>query len=115
MASYRDLVIFQKTYDLILWAYPVINQFPKIQRFVLGQQIENTFVDVLKKMIHANKERGEKRMEIIKGISVNIDELFILFRLSKDLKMISIRKYGIFAEKINEVAKLLGGWQKQLF
>lgn len=115
MASYHDLVIFQKTYDLILWSYPVINQFPKAQRFVLGQQIENTLVGILKKMIHANKERGERRMEIIKDISVNIDELFILFRLSKDLKMISIKRYGIVAEKINEVAKLLGGWQKQLF
>ena len=54
-------------------------------------------------------------MEIIKEISVNIDELFILFRLAKDLKMISIKRYGISAEKINEVARLLGGWQKQLF
>ena len=115
MASYNDLVIFQKTYDLILWSYPVINQFPKSQRFVLGQQIESTLVGILKKMIHANKERGEKRMEIIKEISINIDELFILFRLAKDLKMISIKRYGISAEKINEVARLLGGWQKQLF
>lgn len=115
MASYNDLVIFQKTYDLILWSYPVINQFPKTQRFVLGQQIESTLVIILKKMIHANKERGEKRMEIIKEISVNIDEIFILFRLAKDLRMISVKKYGISAEKINEVAKLLGGWQKQLF
>ncbi|MFZ3055073.1 MAG: diversity-generating retroelement protein Avd [Minisyncoccales bacterium] len=115
MASYNDLVIFQKAYDLILWSYPVINQFPKAQRFVLGQQIESTLVAILKKMIGANRERGEKRMEIIKEISVNIDELFILFRLAKDLKMISIKKYGISAEKINEVARLLGGWQKKLF
>jgi len=114
MASYNDLVIFQKTYDLILWSYPVINQFPKNQRFVLGQQIENILVEMLKKMIHANKERGEKRMDIIKEISINIDELFILFRLSKDLRMVSIKRYGISAEKINEVAKLLGGWQRQL-
>lgn len=114
MASYNDLVIFQKTYDLILWSYPVINQFPKNQRFVLGQQIENILVGTLKKMIHANKERGEKRMEIIKEISINIDELFILFRLSKDLRMMSIKRYGISAEKINEVAKLFGGWQRQL-
>lgn len=115
MASYNDLVIFQKTYDLILWSYPIINQFPKTQRFVLGQQIENTLVGILKKMVWANKERGEKRMEIIKEISVNIDELFILFRLAKDLKMLSIKKYGVSAERVNEVAKLLGGWQKQLF
>jgi len=115
MASYNDLVIFQKTYDLILWSYPVINQFPKSQRFVLGQQIESILVGILKKMIRANKERGEERMGIVKEISVDMDELFVLFRLVKDLRMMSIKKYGISAEKINEVARLLGGWQKKLF
>ena len=114
MASHNDLVLFQKTYDLILWAYPVINQFPKNQRFVLGQQIENTLVTILKKMVTANKERGEERGKIIKEISINLDELFMLFRLAKDLKMLSIKRYGISVEKINEVAKLLGGWQKKL-
>ena len=114
MASHNDLVLFQKTYDLILWAYPAINQFPKNQRFVLGQQMENTLVNILKKMVTANKERGEERAKIIKEISINLDELFMLFRLAKDLKMLSIKRYGISVEKINEVAKLLGGWQKKL-
>jgi len=31
-----DLIIYQKTYDLILWFFPIINKFPKKQRFVLG-------------------------------------------------------------------------------
>ncbi|MDD5016116.1 MAG: diversity-generating retroelement protein Avd [Atribacterota bacterium] len=115
MASHNDLVIFQKAYDLILWSYPVINQFPKIQRFVLGQQIENTLMGILKNMIRANKERGEERAAIIREISNSIDELFVLFRLAKDLRMVSVRRYGLTAEKINEVAKLLGGWQKKLF
>ena len=66
MASYNDLVIFQKTYDLILWSYPVINQFPKSQRFVLGQQIESTLVGILKKMIDANKEREKREWKSLK-------------------------------------------------
>ena len=45
-------------------------------------------------------------------ISVELDKLRILIRLSKDLKFISIRQYGFGAEKINEIGKMLGGWIK---
>jgi len=47
----QNLVIFQKVYDLILWMYPLINKFPKKQRFVLGQQLENTLLEILKGII----------------------------------------------------------------
>ena len=107
----QDLVIFQKVYDLILWLYPTVNKFPKSQRFVLGQQIENTVLEILKGIIQANQESN--RLPYFKQISVDLDKLRILIRLSKDLKFISIRQYQFGAEKINEIGKILGGWMKR--
>ena len=107
----QDLVIFQKVYDLILWLYPTVNKFPKSQRFVLGQQIENTVLEILKGIIQANQESN--RLPYFKQISVDLDKLRILIRLSKDLKFISIRQYQFGAEKINEIGKILGGWMKK--
>ncbi len=46
MLDYADLVIFQKSYDLTLRMYPVISRFPKNQRYVLGQRIENILVSM---------------------------------------------------------------------
>jgi len=40
----HELIIYQKHYDLMLYAFPVISRFPKNQRFVLGQQIQNCMV-----------------------------------------------------------------------
>ena len=107
----QDLVIFQKVYDLILWLYPTVNKFPKSQRFVLGQQIENTLLEILKGIIQTNQESN--RLPYFKQISVDLDKLRILIRLSKDLKFISIRQYQFGAEKINEIGKILGGWMKR--
>jgi len=108
---FQDLAIFEKTYELILWIYPTVNKFPKSQRFVLGQQIENTVLEILKGIIEANQERN--KVPYLKQISVNLDKLRILIRLSKDLKFISIRQYQFAAEKINEIGKMLGGWIKR--
>jgi four helix bundle protein len=107
----QDLIIFQKIYDLILWMYSLINKFPKSQRFVLGQQLENTLLDILKGIIQANQERN--KLEILKQVSVDLDKFRILYRLAKDLKFMSIRQYQFGAEKINEVGKILGGWTRQ--
>jgi len=50
----EQLTIFEKTYQLVLWLYPTIQKFPKSQRFVLGQQIENVSLDVLRGIIRAS-------------------------------------------------------------
>ena len=107
---FQNLAIFEKTYELILWLYPTVNKFPKSQRFVLGQQIENTILEILKGIIEANQERD--KLAYLKKISVELDKLRILVRLSKDLRFISIRQYSFAAEKINEIGKMLGGWMK---
>lgn len=34
------LILFQKSYDFLLWLYPLVNRLPKHHRVVLGKQIE---------------------------------------------------------------------------
>ena len=107
---YKNLSIFEKTYEFILWLYPTINKFPKSQRFVLGQQIENTVLEILKGIIQANQEKN--KLAYLKQISVDLDKLRILIRLSKDLKFINLKQYQFSADKVNEIGKMLGGWIK---
>ena len=102
-----DLIIYQKTYDFILWLHPVINKFPKSQRFVLGQRIENKTLDLLRSIILSNAERDKSGTLI--GASVELDELRILVRLAKDLHFVNIKQYGVAAEKTNEIGRLLSG------
>jgi len=107
---FQDLAIFEKTYELILWLYPTVNKFPKSQRFVLGQHIESTVLKILEEIIQANQEMN--KLLYLKQISVDLDKLRILIRLSKDLKFISVKQYQFAAEKVNEIGKMLGGWIK---
>jgi hypothetical protein len=105
-----ELKIFTKLYDLILWLYPMVNKFPKVQRFVLGQRIENSALELLRLMIKANTSRNKG--PILEEFSVELDQLRILIRLSKDLKFMSINQYAYASGLINEIGKMLGGWIK---
>ncbi|MDP3014860.1 MAG: diversity-generating retroelement protein Avd [bacterium] len=107
----QDLIIYQKTYDFMLRLHPVVNKFPKSQRFVLGQRIENKTLDLLHSMIVANAERDKSTM--LRMASVELDELRILIRLAKDLRFVNIKQYEIMAERMNEIGKLLYGWMNK--
>ncbi len=103
-----DLAIYQKTYDFMLWLHPVVNKFPKSQRFVLGQRIENKTIDLIHAFIVANAAR--EKHTLLAAASVNLDELRMLVRLAKDLRFMSVRQYGLAAERMNEIGRMLAGW-----
>ena len=103
-----DLIIYQKTYDFMLWLHPVVNKFPKGQRFILGQRVELKTLDLIHSMIVANAMRD--KFLILQQASIELDELRLLIRLSKDLHFINVKQYGVAAEKMNEIGRLLSGW-----
>ena len=107
----EQLKIYQRQYDLILYAFPIINKFPKSQKFVLGQQIQNSMIDIATMIIEANKTRH--RLPTLYRIDIELEKLRMLIRLAKDLRFLSVKQYGLVAEGISEVGRMLGGWIKQ--
>jgi len=105
-----ELTIYQKVYDLILYALPIINRFPKSQRFVLGQQIQNGMIDISAMIVQANKVKN--KLQKLYEIDVELEKLRLLIRLAKDLKFMPIHKYELHCQRMNEVGRLLGGWIK---
>jgi four helix bundle protein len=104
--------IFHKIYEFIIWIYPTINKFPKSQRFVLGQRMENVVLDILELLIEA--KLSKIRISFLQKSSVKLDKLRILMRLTKDLKFISVKEYEFGCKQIDEIGRMLGGWIKSL-
>jgi hypothetical protein len=49
----NDIHALTKTYDLLLWFIPVIEKFPKSQRFLFGAWIEELLLDIMELIIQA--------------------------------------------------------------
>jgi four helix bundle protein len=110
MSEMDKLVLYQKMYDLILYSFPIINRFPKSQKFVLGQQIQNCMLGISALIVHANKLKN-KRMKLYE-IDIELEKLRLLIRLSRDLGFMNTGKYGNHVQKIEEIGRLLGGMIK---
>lgn len=112
MSSLDNLILYQKFYDLILYSFPIIGRFPKNQRFTLGQQIENSMLDITKLIIQANKFGNKNRLQNLYCVDVELEKLKLLIRLANDLGFMSQQRYGVFCERFVEIGRILGGWIK---
>ena len=56
----EDLKILQKTFDMIEFAYPVLDQFPKSEKFALVADIKRCMDELLELLIEAQKKYYKK-------------------------------------------------------
>lgn len=108
MAS--NLTIYQKTYDFYLYIQAPLRQLPKHEKFVLGQQIRESLLAILRKIIITNKTRN--KLPMLFEIDTELEVLRTLIRMTRDLKYMPIKQYGMCAFYADEIGKMLGGWIK---
>lgn len=102
-----DFLIFQKIYDFAVMIFPIITKMPKHNRFVLGQQIEAQVLDIMDLANQVNALDVSERKKYFVKFSNLFDSTRVKLRLSKDLKLITIKQYLRISEKHNEIIKLI--------
>jgi four helix bundle protein len=110
MARYAHLLIFQKTYDLLVRIYSETHNFPREYKYDLGEKMKITSLEILDWVIVANSE--ENKIPYLKKVSQNVDKLRIYIRLCYSLNVISNKKYEVLSKFVDEIGKMTGGWLK---
>jgi hypothetical protein len=82
-------------YMFILWLVPTVEKFPRSQKFLLGDRIQSTALDVLERLIEATYTRA--RHPMLAAANLGIEKLRLLFRLSHDLSFLDMRRYEFAA------------------
>ncbi len=98
----------------MLYMVPQIEKFPRSHKFLIGDRIETSIMDILDQLIRAYYGRKSTKIEQLAEVNLRLEQLRFLIRLSHDLKFLSHRTYGIMSEKLNEIGKMCGGWLKTL-
>ena len=103
----QNLTLYQKVYDFLLYVYPVIEKYPKHEKFTLQTQTKNCVIDIERCIIKANKSTAKKSQ--LYEADVLLEELKMLIRLANDLHYINPHQYGVTCGKLSEIGSLLGG------
>lgn len=109
-ASRRTGPALEAHYQFIVWLTPTVEKFPRDQKFLLGDRMQNTALDVLEALIEATYSRDRK--EHLKRANLGLEKLRFLFRLANDLKCIDERRYEHASRALNETGRVVGSWIK---
>ena len=97
----------------LLW-YGYYQTLPKTQRYSLGQRIDTLFIEIIEAVATASfLNRGEKLPYVRRAIQ-KLDALKILLMILWETKALDNKKYGALSAPLNEIGKMLGGWNGQL-
>ncbi len=89
---------------------PTVERFPRSQRFLLGDRLQVTALDMLERLIEATYTRA--RQPHLAAANLGIEKLRVLCRLAKDLRHLDPRRYACAARALDEAGRLVGGWRK---
>jgi four helix bundle protein len=115
LKSYKDLIVYQKGYNLSLDIYRITKPYPKDEKYGLVSQMRRSAVS-----IPCNIAEGYSRKNIKEYIQFlyisygSCSELETLLSLSKDLEYIDDDSFLKLYELQEEVSKLLNGLIKSL-
>jgi hypothetical protein len=108
----KESPIFTRTYDLVCWLIPLTVKLPRQQRFVIAEALQRTALTFQECLIEAGSTN--QPLVLLKEADILLTKLRLYLRLSRDLQLISLGQYAHAAEKVTEIGRLLGGWQKSL-
>ena len=108
----EDFKLLQKVQDMMVYGYPMLNQFPKAEKFSLAQDIRHCMNNILELTITEDKRYTKKTT--LENLDIENEKLKIFIRISFELKYLSKHTYGVWEEKIVEIGKMIGGLIKSV-
>ncbi len=107
----QESPIFVRTFDLLQWLLPMLQKFPKEQRFILAARIHDAAFNFYEAITAASLSK--KKNEHLEQADIELQKLRLYLRLSHRLQFLSAAQYKHVFELVEEVGRLLGGWAKK--
>ena len=108
----EDFKVLQKVQDLMEDSYPILNQFPKAEKFSFAQDIRHCINTLLELTITEDKRYTKKTT--IENMDIENEKLKVYIRVAHRLKYIDNHRYATLEKKVVEIGKMIGGLLKSV-
>ncbi len=87
---------------------------PKTARYTLGNRIDEIFIELVEAVSVASFLPKEEKQQYVRLGIRKLDVLKIMLLILWETKSLDNKKYVALSLPLNEVGKMLGGWNGQL-
>ena len=93
---------------------PIQRNFPKSERFGLGQKIDQLFIVLMETLRKASFLQINSKISLLGEALLNIDSLRFFVQLCWEIKLIPNNQFTAIGQDIESIGKMVGGWRKGL-
>jgi len=106
--SYKDLIVYQKAYQLVLQIDKVTESFPKTEIYGLVSQMRRSAVSIPANIAEGYR-RGHRKeyIQFLRIAQGSCGELETFLSISKDLDFIKEKEFEEFEKVQEEISRLL--------
>jgi hypothetical protein len=87
-------------------------QFPKNLRYTLGAKIDHLLIETIEAIFTASCLAREQKLPFIRKSALKLDTLKFFLQVAWENKAFDNKKYIIISERLEEIGRMLGGWQR---
>ena len=106
----EEFKTLEKLTDMIEYAYPILAQYPKSEKFTLVADIKHIMLDALRCCVKVGKRKAKKTA--LYDLDVELATLKRFIRISYNLRFLSMQHYKVWSEKVAEIGRMVGGMIK---
>jgi hypothetical protein len=89
-------------------------QFPKPERFGIGEKLDNLFLETIEILFTARYLKAQEKIGYFEQAILKIDRLRLFLEIAWENKIIKSKHYGELLEELDGIGKEIGGWRKML-
>mgnify|MGYP001570236958 CR=1 len=97
----------------LLW-YGYYQTLPKEHRYTLGEKVDGLFIEMIEAIASATFLSKTEKQPWVRLAIRKLDTVKILLLMLWETKSLDTKKYAALSVPLEEVGKMLGGWNGQL-
>ena len=109
-----DMILLTRTFDLLTWLLPKLENFPKIYRTSVTQRMMDAALNFQETLFDAQSQAGTTRQKQLRTADAHLNKLRLYLRLAHHWGWLNDGQYRHISAMIAEIGRLLGGWLKAL-
>ncbi len=108
----REPLTLIKLKDVYKSWLALYKDFPKVERFGIGQKIERAFLDALELIFLSSYLPPEQKLPLLTRAITRVDTLKFFLQIVWENKLMTTEHYSALLTNIEEVGRMLYGWKK---
>ena len=87
---------------------------PKVHRYTIGERVDALFIEIIEAISGAEFLPRDKKLPFVAVAIRKLNTLLLLLMILWETKSLRDKKYIALSTQLDDIGKMLGGWQGQL-